>query len=361
MAALLENLSQIGPGEQIWIQMLIKPLAVDWGRVEGEKVINKMLKIPPAAAQKGIIGTVAEAGAGLVSEFTTQLIDFSPAGVEGTEKKDDQPFRMMNLTPGQKEQMELIERKIAKLAFNTKVRYLYVAEKDKMNKSVGVNGVIGAIKQWTDMNANGFKPDLKTTGTNAPQYILIDKRRNARRNWLLNGYIKRDGTRGSKAKPLCGEELASFWHFPSMFVKAPMLRKTEFRKAAAPVDLPFGNAPVPAAPKELAEVMAEKTQVVPTFDYDNDTFEMQFAKDKEAFIKSRPVREKKLKEIAKDDIAKLEKAKKEELKDVKEAKKSDKKTTTDRSEGNKKLVEKSLIKKADKEKSGLPDNLPVID
>jgi len=340
MAAMLENMSQIGPGEQMWLQIILKPLEVGWGREGGQKEINKTLKIAPAP-KKGLASSFTEMGAGIVSEFTKQLADVSLTGEGEGEKKEETQFRMMNLTPGQKEQLEAIEHKIAKLAFGCKVRYIYVAEKDKMNKAIGVNGMVGVIKQWTDMNLNGFKPDLKPTGTNAPQYILIEYRRNSRRNWLLGGYISRDMMRGSPAKPLCSEELASIWHFPSMYVKAPLLKKTEFRKAAAPVDLPLGEAPAPVA-KELKEVMAEKAQVIPTFDYDSDEFEMQFAKDKEAFIKSRPGREKRLKEIAQEEAVRLEKIKKEEAKMKKEEK-------------GKKVVEE------EKGEQGPPENLPFID
>ena len=373
MAALLETMSQIGPGEQIWIQFLLKPLAVDWGLEKGKAEINKILGKAPEA-KKGIFGLFSQVGAGLVSEFTTQLADVSLVSEEEEKKVEGLSFKVMNLTPGQKEQLESMERKIAKLAFNTKVRFLYVAEKGKMNKGIGVNGIIGAIKQWTDMNLNGFKPDLKPTGTNAPQYVLIEYRRNSRRNWLLDGYIKRDGVRGDPAKPLCSEELASIWHFPSMYIKAPLLRKTEFTKVAAPVGLPFGEAPAMAGPKELGEVIAEKTQVLPTFDYDNDTFEMQFAKDKNAFKQSRPAREERLKEITQEDAVRLEKIKKEEMKAAKEVKKQEgkkatevgkasasAKATADRSKGEEKKVEKDSAKKPEQEKSGLPENLPFID
>ena len=374
MAAMLENMSQIGPGEQMWLQILIKPLPVDWGREGGEKVINKILKIPPATAKKGIMGSVVELGSGLASEFSAQLAGIS-AGEGVGDKKEDQPFRMMNLTPGQKEQLELIERKIAKLAFDTKVRYIYVAEKDKMNKSLGVNGMVGVIKQWSDMNANGLKPDLKPTGTNAPQYLLINYRRNSRRNWLLGGYISRDTVRGDLAKPMCSEELASLWHFPSMFVKAPLLRKTEFRKAAAPVDLPFSAATQAPKPKQVSEVIAEKTTVLPSFDYDNDTFEMQFAKDKDAFKKSRPAREERLKEVGKEDVVRLEKMKKAEMEATKAAKKAkDNKLgepsvkEADKNEGkgsatttpNIKVTEAKKVEET-KGKSGIPENLPFID
>lgn len=359
MAALLETMSQIGPGEQIWIQFLLKPLAVDWGLEKGKAEINKILGKAPEA-KKGIFGLFSQVGAGLVSEFTTQLADVSLVSEEEEKKVEGPTFKVMNLTPGQKEQLESMERKIAKLAFNTKVRFIYVTEKGKMNKGIGVNGIIGAIKQWTDMNLNGFKPDLKPTGTNAPQYVLIEYRRNSRRNWLLDGYIKRDGVRGDPAKPLCSEELASIWHFPSMYVKAPLLRKTEFTKVAAPVGLPFGEAPAMAGPKELGEVIAEKTQVIPTFDYDNDTFEMQFAKDKNAFKQSRPAREERLKEITKEDATKLKQIEKQEKEAAKAAKKVKESSVAKAAQGETK-VEKAPATKTDQEKPGLPDNLPFID
>ena len=308
MAALLETMSSIGPGEQIWVQYILIPLAVDWG-AEGKKLVDKLLG-KPVAVKKSILGEILGLFTGIVSEFTEQLAGVMLTSSAGEEKKADLPSLMMHLSPGQKEQIEGIERKISKLAFNTKIRYIYVAEKDKMNKAIGVNGVIGSIKQWTDMNLNGLKPDLKPTGTSSPQYILIDYRRNSRKNKIMSAYRNRSTIIGSPAKPMCSEELASLWHFPSMYVKAPLLKKTEFTKAAAPVGLPMGEAPAKveaAKPKKIEEVIEEKTQVVPTFDYDSDEFEMQFAKDKKAFEKSRPAREKKLKEIAREEREKLKK------------------------------------------------------
>ncbi len=336
MAALLETMSTIGPGEQIWLQIILTPLAVDWGLEGGKKEINKMLKIPPPAPKQGLISQILSPLGGIASEFTEQFAGVTLTGEPTEEKKPEMPPNvMMNLSPGQKEQLEAIERKIAKLAFNTKLRYIYVAEKDKMNKPVGVNAVIGAIKQWTDMNLNGFKPDLKTTSTSSPQYILIDYRRNARKNKIMSAYRNRSTLVGSKAKPMCSEELASFWHFPSMYVKAPLLKKTDFTKMAAPVGLPLGEAPAEVlAAKKNEEMIKEKTQVTPTFDYDSDEFEMQFAKDKAAFKKSRPARDKRLKEIESEDAVAIKKT-----------------------EGKKENIEKTS---AESKKPTL-DNLPFID
>ncbi|MCX6744891.1 MAG: hypothetical protein NTX82_05185 [Candidatus Parcubacteria bacterium] len=298
-------LPQIGPGEQIWIQYLLKPLAVDWGIKEGQKEINK------------IIGKVDKPNPSLVTKafdiffevlggFAEQLI--GPGGEENKvpEKKEEQ-FRMMNLTPGQKEQLEAVERKIARLAFNVKIRFLYIYEKNISNKALGFNGIIGAFKQWTDMNANGLKPDMKPTGTSSAYYVFIERRRNTRKNNIMGRYRRRDGVGGSVAKPLNTEELASLWHFPGMGIKAPFLKATVFKKTAAPVGLPMEPKIAEAIePKSVETVMTEKNINLPTFDYDNDEFEKQFALDRESFAKSRPARKKRLEEISKEEIVREE-------------------------------------------------------
>jgi hypothetical protein len=345
MAALLETMSTAGTGEQIWLQYLIKPLEVGWGRKGGQKLVNKMLNIKEKEAAPGLIGSALSGGSSLISEFTQELAGVGWTNTE--EKKDDKAdTAMLRLSPYQRELLEGIERKISKLAFNTKIRLIYIAEKGHMNKAVGVNGVIGAIKQWTDMNSNGLKPMLKETGTNSPFYFFKDYRRNARRNILMAAYRGRDGVIGMTAKPFCSEELASLWHFPSINVKAPLLKTTSFKKAAAPVGLPLvGEMPVMEAPKKTREAMAEKSAIEPTFDYDNDAFEMQFAKDKEAFKSSRPEREERLKEIEAEEETRLKQAQEE-----KKAKEEEPKLE------NKIKKAKTITKKKE-----APPNLPIME
>lgn len=301
LAALLETMSQIGAGEQIWIQYLIKPLAVDWGK-EYQKDIDKVIGKAPPTPKKSMIGSAIDQTLILASEVANQAIGSGILGEGEEKKKEENPFKMMNLTPGQKEQLEAMERKVSRLAYATKIRYIYIAEKGKMNKAVGVNGVIGAMKQWTDMNANGIRPMLKETGTNSPQYLFIEYRRNTRRNYLMGAYRGRNTVMGISGKPMTSEELASLWHFPGMNVKAPFVKTTAFKKAAAPVGLPVeAKMPEFEAPKKLEDLIAEKTQVMPTFDYDNDEFEKQFALDKESFKQSRPARAKQLKKVAQEE------------------------------------------------------------
>lgn len=316
MAALLETMSSIGEGSQIWMQIILTPLAVDWGKGASAE-IAKMIGKPAPAAKEGLVGSIMKAPASLASEFTEQLAGINLSG-GGEEKKDSgSPSIMPFLSPREREQVEAMERKANKWAFRTKIRYMYVYEKDKSNKVVGVNGFIGAIKQWNDVSLNGIRPDLKATGTSSPQYIFTEYRRKVRKNRLMQAYRGRSTVIGTPGKPMCTEELASLWHFPSMFLKAPLVKKTDFTKVAAPVGLPMGDQgplkPVEeksVEPEKEVQEIPEEVSVEASFDYDSDDFEKQFAKDKESFAKSRPKRKERLEEIAKEEDEKLEELKK---------------------------------------------------
>lgn len=354
MAALLETMSSIGPGENIWIQILIKPLGHDWGYEKGTKEINKIAGIKEEAKPPGIISKLTYGLLDKVWQVSVEAVD-TVFGIEGGEGaggedkgKDDLPSMMMHLPSGKKAQIEAIERKISKWAWNTKIRFVYVAEKDKMNKAIGIQGIMGAVKQWQDKNLNGLKPDMAGTAVSSAHYILIDYRRNKRKTNIMTAYKARDGILGTPPVPMTGEELASFWHFPSMDLKAPLLKTTNFTKVAAPGNLPGGanfepSAPASSEQKTSEEDFAEeKTADQPTFDYDSDTFEEQFAKDKKSFKKSRPARKKQL-----DKVAKTEKQKTAE----KSATKPDAKKKTS----------KSKPPTITEKKKAAPGNLPFID
>ena len=83
---------------------------------------------------------------------------------EQTPEKDDS-LRMMNLKPKEKKQIEAIQEKASKLGFNCKMRMIYVAKKDVINKPKCINGFVGYIKQFIDLDLNNLKPDMDKTAT----------------------------------------------------------------------------------------------------------------------------------------------------------------------------------------------------
>ena len=149
---------------------------------------------------------------------------------------------MMNLKPRQKKQVEEIQEKVGKLGFAVKIRYLYIAKKEMMNKNKVAYGFTGYMKQFNFNDLNSYKPDTGDGGTiTKVQYdrIFGNYRVNLRKNKLMTAYRLRSDARGRLPHILNTEELASIWHFPvEASVKAPLVQKAPGRKAEPPSSLP---------------------------------------------------------------------------------------------------------------------------
>lgn len=238
MAGLLEILSKLKQGEQIWIQLVIRPIDSTGWIKQGRSIINKMIGEKVTASP--IFGPVGGVAHGTYETITASLIPLQ-------EKKEErrQPKNwMMQLTPGEKAIVEAIQIKCAKKAYETKFRYIYLAEKPLVNKGTGVNAMFGAFNQFSTLNMNGFKPD-KATFTKS-NFIFFNKFRLARRQRrLMKNYKMRLAGKGIMMNI---EELASVFHFPTLTVKAPLVKKIESKRGEPPVSLPIEEAVAPIRP-----------------------------------------------------------------------------------------------------------------
>lgn len=239
MAVLMDLNSTLKPGEQIWWQLIVKPIGFDW-MGEGDKEISKILKEKPKR-KGGIINGFSDLLFKILGETAdiTRGLWGTPVEPKKKEAEKDDALKMMNLKPREKKQVEAIQRKTSKIAFECKNRFIYVAKKEVLNKGKVVNGFVGFIKQFTDIDTNGLKPDLTTTGTRA-NYFFKNTRINTRKRKIMSAYKSRSGTVGKKKYILNIEELATLWHFPmSSVVKAPLIQKAPGRKAEPPMSLPI--------------------------------------------------------------------------------------------------------------------------
>ncbi|MDA3802671.1 MAG: hypothetical protein PF488_02100 [Patescibacteria group bacterium] len=230
MASLMDLCGSLKEGEQLWFQIVVAPTDFSWIK-NSEKEINKILerktKVKEDFFDKGVKVL------GDVSEMLYPLW-----GDVSDEKKEDKPKTMMDLSPGEKEKLEAITSKASKLGFEAKIRVIYMAKKDVMNKGKVVSGFVGFIKQFISLNLNNLKPEMKRTATKGAyfgikQQVLRKKRR------LLEAYTSRSDSIGPSPGVFNIEELATLWHFPvEGSVKSAMIQKAPGRKANAPSSLP---------------------------------------------------------------------------------------------------------------------------
>ena len=243
MAALMDLTSSLGPGEQLWHQIIAIPIGFDWPE-KGDKLISKILG-EPAANSQGLSDKIFRPFLAAFDALSDAVLGFLGIFFEPQEKEDDS-LKMMNLKPKTKRQIEGIERKTSKVGFECKIRMAYMAEKEVMRKSTVVNGFVGYMKQFGALALNNLKPDVKKTATRTA-YFLKDKRLDGKKTRIASNYVKRSDSGGRNPFILNVEELATIWHFPiEAVVKAPMIQKSAGRKAEAPMNLPRGEAPSPA-------------------------------------------------------------------------------------------------------------------
>ncbi len=232
MASLMDLNSTLGPGEQFWFQLIVIPTGFDWTN-DSEKEAMKVLGRKPKA--KKDISDYFIKGMSEASEIVYELW----RDIEDKPEKEEKQPTMMELTPKQKKQIEAIQNKASKLGFLAKIRVLYVAKKEVLNKAKVVNGFVGYIKQFSALDLNGIKPDLSVTATKTA-YFLKKDRLIKRKNRIMNNYINRAEYPGRTPALYNIEELATLWHFPiDSSVRAPMIQKAPGRKADAPSGLPM--------------------------------------------------------------------------------------------------------------------------
>jgi hypothetical protein len=235
MAGILEALTRINPGEQVWIQLVITPAGNDWTEKAGAEV-------------KKLIGAKVEKKKDLADQifdipgiFVGMIADGLALGAGGeggtTTKKEDAPTKLQHMTSGQKLVVENVEKKVSKIGFYTRIRLIYLAEKNVFNKAIP-KVIIGSFKQFNTLDMNSFKSDSKSkTGG---MVLFKSQRSAARKNKILYRYRHRGHflEPDSYGQVLNSEELTTLYHFPTMFVKAPMLKKSEAKKAEPPMSLP---------------------------------------------------------------------------------------------------------------------------
>ena len=241
LAAVLEVMSSLGPGEQLWFQIVAEPIIDNW-RAQGEEVINRLIS-KKSAKRQNVFEAFLDGSLTFVGGALTDVLEAIFPGLatppETQKKYEPQapPSMMMHLSQPEKDIVEAIGKNIAKMAFLVGVRVVYVARRDVFNKAMP-SAVFGSIRQFNTLNLNGFKPNMRTL-PNA--YYIMPKFRNEFRKRRLDWRYRLRFFHGRFAKRyvLNVEEMATVYHFPGMLVaKAPMLSRIDAKRAEPPATLP---------------------------------------------------------------------------------------------------------------------------
>lgn len=233
MSAFLESFSRLGPGEEMWFQILIQPTDNSW-KEKHIKTIKEIIGDESVKkAESNIIDTMLNVPLKAVEKMGDAIFEWGEIAPE-KEKKPDAPNKMLYLTPGERKIVESMEEKISKIGFKTKLRGIYVARREVFKVQRGVSALIGAINQFNNPRANSIAPTFSVSTS----YFGKKRRTEYRKRLLMKAYKKRKMNTGANPFILNIEELATFWHFPMAHVKTPLLQKTAAKHAEPPATLP---------------------------------------------------------------------------------------------------------------------------
>ncbi len=234
MAAILENFTRIGQGEDLWLQIIIEPAGSHW-KEHGIEVVKELLGQEAHHGGGGGIGSFFDSIIRGILHELWSIWHWNFEGVEHEEHEESGAKKMSDLTPGEKTTIEAIEEKISKIGFKSKIRALYAAHHNVYNPDHCIDGLIGALSQFHQLNGNSIVPFAITHKLYAMAHD--------RENWMKTAFVKAFKKRKMKylGNPyvLNIEELATIWHFPLPFVKAPLLQKANAKRAEPPINLPI--------------------------------------------------------------------------------------------------------------------------
>ncbi len=250
LANFFEGMAKMEPHEFFGVQILIQPLADEEWKPRGELKV-KQLTGEEMPHEPSFIGFLLKPFEWFARFSYKQAMLGGGHGHAADENKPRNNW--LNMTEAEKQRVTLIEQKIGKPGYKTKVRFLYIAPKgkyDPMKKSI----ITGAYRSLGSVMTNKIKPDLRNTWTHV-DYVFSKALEKPYLDWYLNykkrnifkGYKNRDIHIGIPGFILNTEELATIYHFPITTETTRVLsaiEKTESKKSQPPANLPIAGSEV---------------------------------------------------------------------------------------------------------------------
>jgi len=238
LASFAEVMNHLGADEKIWVQFLLRPAPKDW-KEKGDALVNKLIGKKEPPKPKGMFEYFFAYIEWLITGFVKTALNMEvgegPEGASGKEKEGPET-KIQTLSPGEKSIVEAIEKKLSKVGFEAVIRIVYWGRRDIFSKS-NIGAILSYFRQFNTLNMNAFKPNKNVTPS--IDYWFKNRREFSRKVKIWYAYKKRLFL--SKPIILNTEELATIYHFPTIFVEAPTVYRVESRKGGPPPTLPVEN------------------------------------------------------------------------------------------------------------------------
>ncbi|MEA3273429.1 MAG: hypothetical protein U9Q72_02445 [Patescibacteria group bacterium] len=233
IASYMEVLSDLGPGEFIWYQLLMEPVQAHVWYDEAQQEVERILD-RGGYKEKNVLGKQIMKDLLSFPKETLQAAFKYPETVSAEDADKVSP--MLKLSPGEQDSLKAIERNISKRSFRSQYSAIYIAREENF-KPKNISAMMGAVNQFATNDLNEltvYKPYITSFA-----YWFTDRRNDYAKRRLLKVLKRRQFT--GKSHILNTEEIASLWHFPDVSVKAAQTPRVAAKKVAAPTNLPTNS------------------------------------------------------------------------------------------------------------------------
>ncbi len=234
--ALVEAYSNVGSGEEFWVQVLIRP--IDAGAIakwaeKGQEEISKISGKPQEDPEPNLFVRAVQA----IASFPLLLMKAAFEGPEALVAEEEKQERILKFSnPAEDAAMKGILQKVSRTGFLAKIRVIYIAPAGKLYKP-NISKAVGAFKQFNTFHLNSFKPSRNKT--NGPNYFMKHARRMWRKRVALVNYQSRDFWGDESGQMMTAEELATIFHLPTRYVRTPGVTWAKSGMATPPDNLPY--------------------------------------------------------------------------------------------------------------------------
>ncbi len=209
-----------------------------------------------------MLESAAGAVLALPSGVLEQTVGVDLVGMLGlsapAEVKQEDIWKAFKITLEEKSMVEGVANKISKNGLEFKMRLCYYGRKEVYDKRARTAMVKGMMQQFAFLN----KFSLYGPQTPKDDYFWQTWTYTKRQTRLTSALKRRNFSIGAPRCVLNTEELATIYHFPAITIKAPLVKKTESRRAEPPTGLPV--AIEDTHPSRSARSTAPTPSVVPT-------------------------------------------------------------------------------------------------
>lgn len=236
MSALAEAGSHLKDNEAIWVQFLLKPAAKEW-KEKGQESVDKLIgkKKPPKPL--GFLTMFILFFGEWISGLWRALLFLDPpekSVLDSPSKSEGAETKMQFLSPGEKSVVEKVEQKLSKFGFSCTIRILYWGKRDEFSRS-NISATLSYFRQFNTLNMNALKPNKEVTPS--IDYWMKAQREFSRKVALWASY--RGRVFSLKPIVLNAEEIATLYHYPTVFVGSPTVYRIESKKGGPPPTLPI--------------------------------------------------------------------------------------------------------------------------